>query len=254
MLLSASVFAQSLNYRFEETNPRARELINLLQERGVFDKLRLFASDNLNLKTDITFVLYDGDGAFFDSSQNKVWVPYHFLRELYDGIAAKYPQQSEVTQKIFSAAVEQMLWFEFGRVLVSQYTLPIRGLEEYTLDNFSTLMLLNLSDLESEFILDAAEQYLVVDDAKSLLQDASFQNENEFDQHRYRRIICIVIGQDNENDVELLAELAWDRERLAQCRKQYSSSLNDWYEALFPYLKPENKMQRWIRAQSSSQK
>lgn len=251
-VLSAPIFAQSINYRFEESSVRSHELIKLLKERDVFEKLKLFSANNLILKKDVTFVLYEGDGPFFDALQNEVLIPYSFLHELYDGVVNKYPQQPEINRKIFSAAVEQMLWFEFGRVLVSQYTLPIRGLEEYTLDNFSTLMLLNLSDLESEFILDAAEQYLVVDDAKSLLQGSSFQNENEFDQHRYRKIVCTVLGLNDQNNVDLLAELAWDSEHLALCRKQYLSNLNDWYEVLFPYLKPDNKMQRWIKLSEGS--
>lgn len=247
-LATTSVLAQPVTYRFEETNTQNSKLVGILQDHQIFDRLKRFSAQNLQLKAEVSFILYEGEGLFFDAAKNEVLIPYASLLELYDGISAKYPQQSEVVQRIFSSAVEQMLWFEFGRVLVSQYALPILGREEYTLDNFSTLMRLNLGDLESEFILDAAEHYLVMEDTKSLRHEAFFQNEIEFDQHRYRMIVCMVLGRDNVPPVDLLAELAWDKERLEWCRQRYLSKLNAWYSVLLPYLKPDNPMQRWLNA------
>ena len=247
---NAPASANPLTFTFEDTNPNTHEIVDMLKELGVFDKLQTFVELNLRLKKTVTFSLNSGPGRFFDGKQNKVTIPYAFLHETYDDLAAKYQHQPEVARRIFASTIEQMLWFELGRSLISQYALPILGREEYTLDTFATLMLLNLSDEDSDYLLDAAEEFLLIDKAVPLLNNSSMQNEMAFDENRYRNIVCMVLGKDNEPYPRLLEKLAWDQAHLNQCSDFYRNKLNAWHQALAPFLKTNNQLRRWQEALS----
>lgn len=73
-----------------------------------------------------------------------------------------------------------------------------------------------------------------------MLSRLTFQKEAEFDEERYRMVVCLVLGKDHVSHIELLKELAWDKQRLESCRELYQQKLTLWYEALEPYLAPGN--------------
>ncbi len=247
---STLLFAQTdefnVVFEVENANEQDIKLLKILQDQAIFKKLQDFTANNLKLKADVIYTLHQGNEPFFGPSLNQIFIPYSFLHKVYDDVQFKYPQQTEQLEKLFSFAIEKLIWIEFGRVLISQYDLAISGREEFTLDNFSTVMLLNLSDLDSEYLLDATEEFLLIDDSSSLMSRISFQSEAEFDEQRYRMVVCMVLGKDNESYIELLEELAWDKKRLLHCREHYQEKMMAWYEALQPFLKPGNKLDQWV--------
>ena len=252
MLLFSSVplfaYAEDFDivFEFENASQEDFKLLNTLQDHAIFKKLQDFSDKNLQLKSAVNYTLHQGSEPFFGASQNRIFIPYSFLHKIYGDLQFKYPQQPALSDKLFAFTVEKLLWLEFGRVLISQYSLAVSGREEFTLDNFSTLMLLNISDLDSEYLLDATEEFLLMDDASSLMSKLSFQSESELDELRYRLVVCMVLGKDNENHIKLLEELAWDKERLMHCREHYREKMTTWYEALLPYLKEENNLKQWL--------
>jgi hypothetical protein len=74
----------------------------------------------------------------------------------------------------------------------------------------------------------------------------SFQSESALDQQRYRLVMCMVLGNDYEDHIELLDELSWNQDRLLNCRDHYKEKMMAWYEALQPFLKPENNLKKWV--------
>jgi len=185
--------------------------------------------------------------------QQNINIPFSFLHQLHQGLLLKYPQQENVRENIYVAAAEKRLWFELGRALISQYALPISGNEIFTLDNFSTLMLLNQNSLNSDYLLDATEAYLLIDHSEPLLGNNTFQSEQELDEQRYRMVVCLVLGKDLINAeivqapyTEILGELAWDKKRLEQCQRHYKEKLRSWFDALSPKLKKNNQFESWL--------
>jgi hypothetical protein len=94
--------------------------------------------------------------------------------------------------------------------------------------------------------LDATEEFLLIDDSSTLMSRISFQSETELDELRYRLVMCLVLGKDHEDHIQLLDELTWDQDRLLNCRDHYHEKMAAWYEALQPFLKPENDFKNWI--------
>ena len=230
----------------ESASELDRKLLDVLRDQGILKKITGFSVQNLELKSDVFYSFHQGNEPFFGASQNQIFIPYTFLYQVYDDVRVKYPQQAELSDMLFAYTIEKLLWLELGRVLISQYALPISGKEEISLDQFSTVMLLNLSEKDSEYLLDATEEFLLVDDSSTLMSRISFQSEEELDELRYRLVMCMVLGKDYESHNELLDELTWDQDRLLHCRDHYQEKILAWYEALEPFLKPENKLKKWV--------
>lgn len=222
------------------------KVLALLQEQTVFKKISDFLSANLRLKADVLYSFIQGNEPLFGASQNQIFIPFNFLHQVYDDLRFKYPHQTDLSNKLFAFTIEKLLWQELGRVLISQYALPITGKEELSIDQFSTLVLLNLSEVDSEYILDATEEFLQIDDASTLISRLSFQSEAEFDEQRYRLVMCLVLGKDHENHGELLTELTWDQDRLLSCRAHYKEKMQSWHQALMPFLNAESSFSRWL--------
>ena len=240
------VVAEGINFEIifdlESANEKDTKLLEVLQDQAIFKKITNFSTANLQLKTNVLYTFIQGSEPFFGASQNQVFIPYNFLHQVYDDVRFKYPQQPALSDKLFAFTIEKLVWSELGRVLISQYALPITGKEEISLDQFSTLFLLNLSELDSEYLLDATEEFLLIDDSSTLMSRISFQSETELDELRYRLVMCMVLGKDHEDHTQLLNELTWDQDRLLHCRNHYQEKMVAWYEALQPFLKPENDL------------
>ena len=242
--------AAELSFRWETSIPENDNLREVLSAHQVEIRLQTFVKVNLQLKADTEFVIHQGGEPFFDARENRVYLPYSLFLELHERLVERYPEQLLVRENIFSAAVEQLIWFQFARVLVSQYALPVSGLEAYALDDFVVLMLLNLSD--TPYLLDAAEEYLLVDHSSSLLQSDRFQNEIEFDKARYHMMVCTTVGKDYLHSEEILKDLAWEPERHERCQTLYWQKLKQWYASLAPYLKEDNQLLLWLSHKPST--
>jgi len=235
-----------VSFDLESASEQDTKLLDVLQDHLIFKKIANFSAVNLQLESDVLYTFIQGSEPLFGASQNQVFIPYTFLYQAFDYVRLKYPQQAMLSNKLFAFTVEKLLWSELGRVLINQYALSITGKEEISLDQFSTVMLLNLSELDSEYLLDATEDFLLIDDSSTLMSRISFQSETELDELRYRLVMCMVLGKDYEGHAELLEELTWDQDRLLQCRNHYQEKMMAWYEALQPFLKPENNLKKWV--------
>lgn len=233
-------------FDLEGAKEKDAKLLEVLQDHAIFKKIADFSNVNLQLKSNILYTFIQGNEPFFGASHNQVFISYTFLHKIYEDLRLKYPQQPVLSDKLFAFTIEKLIWSEFGRVLINQYALSIRGKEVFSLDQFSTVMLLNLNEQDSEYLLDAIEEFLLVDDSSTLLSRISFESETELDEQRYRLVMCMVLGKDHEHHLELLDELTWDQGRLLHCRDHYQEKLMAWYEALLPFLKPTNSLKNWI--------
>jgi len=206
-----------------------------------------FVNRSLKLNASIVVRFYEGDEQFFDARENQIYIPASLLSQLYNRVIQRYEGEF-VQQSIFTASLEQLLWYELGRALVFQYALPITGNEAYALDAFASVMMLNLRD--NPFILDAAEEFLLVERSNQWTQDGAQQSEAEFDRARYQLIVCMTLGKDRRNYERYLEALSWTPEHLQQCEQRYRDQVKAWYGALTPHLHVDNPMRFWLPAGS----
>ncbi|KZY29411.1 MULTISPECIES: DUF4344 domain-containing metallopeptidase [unclassified Oleiphilus] len=261
-----------LSFQTDAKSEYDTKLITRLKKSQVFERLRIFSEQDLILKQSIIYHFHQADQATTSqplaldtaSSNNKqtsqvdikIDIPFSFLYQLDQGLIAKYPQQEGIQEAIYSAAVEKYLWFELGRALVSQFDLGVSGQEVFALDNFSTLMLINLNHHDSDFILEATEAFLLIRQSIPYGGEEDYEAEVSLDEQRYRKAVCLILGKDylarvNRTEQayhELLEELAWDQKKIEQCQKLYLEKLQTWLDALQPHLRQENRLTSWLAA------
>ena len=268
---SSFAVAESIKFEVETTpsnssNILDQQLLHTLETYSVFEKLKQFVEQNFILKEDITIAFQQNSNNYFETSatfkttplpHNKIITHYSFLRQMHQNLMVKFPQQTEVRDRIFVSAVEKHLWLELGRILVDKYDLSFPEGDSFILDHFSTIMLLNLSDLDSEYLLDATETYLLVSQSHLSQKTNSFQSEIEMDESRYRLVVCLILGKDlslnNTHDLSasapyttLLSDFSWGQQRLKQCMALYKGQLLAWHEALAPHLKEKSQIKKWL--------
>jgi len=249
LLYAPSTMAKSANLDWSGVSSDEVERIRaMLDEQQIEKRLSAFVDRSLLLKKEVLIVVYPGFELFLDTASGISYLPFQMLRQLEASITERYARQA-VRQKIFAAAVEHLLWVQLGKALVSQFSLPIQGEPAYALDGFATVMLLNLHD--SAYLLDATEEYLLVDQTGEALVSGEGKSELEFDKSRYQLIVCTVVGKDFDKFQNSQPELAWAPARRAQCERRYQAQISEWYAALQPYLKPENRIRYWLPQQPS---
>ncbi|KZY97123.1 hypothetical protein A3743_21150, partial [Oleiphilus sp. HI0072] len=201
-----------LSFQTDAKSEYDTKLITRLKKSQVFERLRIFSEQDLILKQSIIYHFHQADQATTSqplaldtaSSNNKqtsqvdikIDIPFSFLYQLDQGLIAKYPQQEGIQEAIYSAAVEKYLWFELGRALVSQFDLGVSGQEVFALDNFSTLMLINLNHHDSDFILEATEAFLLIRQSIPYGREEDYEAEVSLDEQRYRKAVCLILGKD----------------------------------------------------------
>lgn len=224
--------------------PFSTEIQVLVEDFKLDQRLIKFVKRNFNLPLGLELVVHQGGEPFIDATTGRAYVPKTMFQEMYASIQRRYSEQGEVRSSIMAAATERLLWQQFARLLFSQLEVTLRGEEAFLLDNFVSLMLLNLH--EANYLLDASEEYLVTERGEQVLSENRFESELAFDHARYQRITCLVMGSDHQEDSERLKSLAWDDELLAMCRLKYQSKLQEWVNLLDPHLKETAPMRTWL--------
>ncbi len=266
----------SLSFRVDTQSAYDETLISRLEKFSVFDRLRTFSEQDLHLKQKVVYQFHQTqtaeqrpnpetktvtEQASAQPSQASaqdiiIDIPFSFLYQLDQGLISKYPQQADIHEAIYSATIEKFLWFELGRALITQFELGISGQEVFALDNFSTLMLLNLNHQGSDYILDATEAFLLIRQSIPYSGKDDYGAEVSLDEQRYRKAVCLILGKDylahlsktEQPYHQLLAELAWDQKKIEQCQKLYLEKLQTWFKALQPHLREENRLSGWLAA------
>lgn len=258
-----TIKSSMLSFRIEAENEYDQRLISRLEKYSVFERLQLFSNQDLQLKRTVTYRFHkeldNEDNSIVLSIEPvlNIFIPFSFLYQLDQGLLSKYPEQPQVVEAIYSMAVEKYLWFELGRAVIDQFELGITGKEVFALDNFSTLMLLNQNSKEIDYILDATEAFLLLDQAIPYGRQKDYDAEISLDEQRYRKAVCLILGKDylahltatNQPYQKLLQELAWDQEKIEQCKKLYMEKLENWLHALEPFLRKDSRLRNLLAAQ-----
>lgn len=249
-----------LHFRFFPENDQDRQLQDLLESSQALDKLESQFQQNFNLNTPIYFHIQHIKEAQLieaeiEPSSQVVILPYSFLYTLHQGLSTKYDQQSEVIHQMFAATAEFYIWSELANIIIRQQELEIRGRTSTAQDNFATVMMLNQNNPAGEFLVDAAEAYLLIHSLLSSSNDEEVQNELESDQKRYKHILCLTIGfdhltQTDETGQDHLAQFSLNMDQIDQCQHNYLEILKNWHQALMPLLKESNLLNYWLNQES----
>lgn len=130
------------------------------------------------------------------------------------------------------------LYHEGGHMLVSELELPVLAQEEDAVDNLATVSMLSADTDDMDLLLTNAMigWFLIADEN---YEDLIFYDEHDLDQQRGYRILCLMVGADEDAFLELAKDLGLPEERIETCGFDYEQTADSWDYTTEPYLREQ---------------
>ncbi len=128
------------------------------------------------------------------------------------------------------------LYHEGGHMLVSELGLPVLAQEEDAVDNLATVtMLADGSEDMDLYLTNAMVGWFLIAEAND--DDLIFYDEHDLDQQRGYRMLCLMVGSDEEAFLDLALELGLPEDRVDTCGADYELASDSWDAATDAYLR-----------------
>ncbi len=153
----------------------------------------------------------------------------------------------EELQSLSSEQLEELLTFvagnalftlyhEAGHMLVSELEIPVLAQEEDAVDNLATVSMLAADTGEWDLLLiNAMIGWFLI--AEEDYDNLIFYGEHDLDQQRGYRILCLMVGADEETFLDLANDLDLPEDRTETCVFDYDQAAESWELATAAYLR-----------------
>ena len=125
-------------------------------------------------------------------------------------------------------------YHEAGHMLISEFRIPVLGQEEDAVDNLATIVMLSDETDDRDLLLINAMigWFLVSSDEET---DLVFYGEHDLDEQRGFRILCLMVGADEETFADIARDLEMPDERIESCAYDYAQTSDSWREVTDPH-------------------
>ena len=179
------------------------------------------------------WVLAAGPGALATALQGEVDQAY---ASLDDAIGALPPDQLEDLFVFVAGNLLFALYHEGGHMLVSELEISVLAQEEDTVDNLATLtMLADDSNDMDLFLTQAMIGWFLI--ANENDDDLIFYDEHGLDRQRGYKMLCLMVGADEDAFLELAKDLGLPEQRIKNCAFDYDQASASWEVVTGPYLR-----------------
>lgn len=203
-------------------------------ERPLLD----FLSGQLVLENQVRIEVSERPYGYYDADDRTVVVPLSNIYRVHDDLKARFPQQEDVQRSILSAAIQFYLMSELIRAITVELELRISGWDAERIDALTTVLLLESSTVDQPYLLDAAEEFLLIDRAAPSIQSQKFKTEFEADEYRLSQILCVMKAYDAED----ASAPAFDQ---GNCSGQYEAAMSYWANTLGEHLTEGAQLSNW---------
>jgi len=180
-----------------------------------------------------TWLMAAGPAALATAPQGEVEPRY---TSLDDAIAALPPDELEDLFVFVAGNLLFTLYHEGGHMLVSELEIPVLAQEEDAVDNLATLtMLADDSDDMDLFLTQAMIGWFLIADEN--YEDLVFYDEHDLDQQRGYKMLCMMVGADEDVFRELARDLGLPEERIESCGYDYDQASASWEVVTDPFLR-----------------
>ncbi|WP_428642470.1 DUF4344 domain-containing metallopeptidase [Roseibium sp.] len=128
------------------------------------------------------------------------------------------------------------LYHESGHMLVSELGLPVLAQEEDAVDNLATVSMLAAGSEDMDlFLTNAMVGWFLIADEN--YDNLVFYDEHDLDQQRGYRMLCLMVGSDEEAFIDLALELGLPEERIETCSIDYEQVSASWEVTTDPFVR-----------------
>jgi hypothetical protein len=216
------------------SDTQSRQLAQVLREERLFEQLAEGLNASMKFPRDLP-VRHTECGevnAFYDPNTRSLSMCYELLNQIAlisnDGKVS----EQELGDRIIGTWLF-VFFHELGHGLVDMYDLPITGREEDSVDDFSTVLMVQ-AGLE-EYVLHAAEFWAAT--GSTMIEELDFADEHSLNQQRFYNILCLVYGSNPRAYAGLVTAGYLPESRAARCPAEFEQKNDAWNQLLADWEK-----------------
>ena len=161
---------------------------------------------------------------------------YPTFTGLDEKIAALTPDEREELLVFVAGNALFTLYHEGGHMLVSELELPVLAQEEDAVDNLATVSMLAADTDDMDLLLtNAMIGWFLI--AEEDYDNLIFYDEHDLDQQRGYRMLCLMVGADEDAFQELAVDLGLPEERIETCAFDYEQAADSWEVVTDPFVR-----------------
>jgi len=224
-------YDQSSDQEFEKIR-------QVLEESSYFDQLIQDLNDTLIFPNDIevNFTSCDESNAYYSPSELKITMCYELLADYLKIFEDNIETEEDFTNEVIDAT-SFTFFHELGHALVDQYQLPITGNEEDAVDNFASIILIDLYDDKLGLLSGMFQFESESVDEQNDLENLTFWDEHSLSSQRFYNTACLIYGSNPEEFSFIIEDEYLPVERAERCEDEYNQKSNAWWTLINPYLK-----------------
>lgn len=161
----------------------------------------------------------------------------------YDGLNEDFQALPEDVQAEFLDFIAGntvfVTYHEAGHMLVSELELPVLAQEEDAVDNLATVSMLAADTNDMDVYLTHAMTgwFLMSEENYDALV---FYGAHDLDQQRGYRMLCLMVGADEDAFLDLAKELDLPEDRIDSCAFDYEQAADSWEYVTDPFVREED--------------
>ena len=180
------------------------------------------------------------ENAFYDRSKKEVVMCYELIEFLYD-FNSQISRSDQELALNFLGSVLFIFYHEVGHALVDVYELPITGMAEDAVDQFSALYFLHSTGgLGKKIIGSASLLFLAEGLQKTKIEQLRFWDEHSLDLQRFYNLACWIYGSDPKGSSYLISSGFLPKQRADRCPAEYEQIDRSWQVLLSPFQKSDS--------------
>ena len=209
-------------------------LSEVMRDERLFEELAEGLNQTLAFPRDlpVRHEACDEVNASYDPNTGRLTMCYELLTAIATAAVEAMGSDDETGERIVGTWLF-VFFHELGHALVDMYDLPITGKEEDSVDNFSTVLLIESG--QAGAALRAAEYWASLPMGE--LDGTAFADEHSLNAQRFFNILCLVYGSDPEAYAGLVSEGYLPETRAVRCPAEYESQRRAWGTLLEPWSK-----------------
>lgn len=162
-----------------------------------------------------------------------------YYATLEDDFAELSAEEREELLLFVAGNALHTLYHEGGHMLISVLELPVLAQEEDAVDNLATVTMLETETSDVDLMLqDAMTGWFLMADSTG--ENLVFYDEHDLDLQRGFRMLCLMVGADEEAFMDLAQELDLPEDRIESCAFDYAQASESWRLATEAFARESN--------------
>lgn len=210
------------------------ELAVSFEETELFEDIARALNETLKFPVDlpVAHVACGEANAFYDPTKQQLSMCYELLTAIAQVAYDPSVSDVEVAERIVGTWMF-VFFHELGHGLIDLYELPVTGREEDAVDDFSTLLLIDMG--LTSYAIRAAEYWAATD--QGVTSPSVFADEHSLNAQRFYAILCLVYGSDPDEYEGLVTGGFLPEDRAVRCPSEWRSKRAAWDQLLEPWEK-----------------